>query len=423
MRIRIVILILITIFMNAGCSWQSQPVELNKLTPNFIKPLATTTEWMDEPLATATETKTMVFDTAPGYLLTPAKIPSGCYGQSDLRAVKEVNAKGLVLYIASTKQLIVLGDKGIRDPLYTIESKSLDTILARWNTSPDGQWLSYLDFKRVDYFDVWIENIKTGEKKHKHFEGQVLGGYAVYWGNNEEIIIPLKVEGEHHQWIIWNPFTQNEQLISANLVGYDSLLEKGGGLTWFDVNTKTVVYPCKECGNNDYLARSLDGEEIIWSIDFGDGDPNRRIVGPYASPANQFFSLQFDAHDLWIMNFQGDSLLKVKLANDSNQNFIGSEFAWSYDNNYLAMFRERGDRSLLYISILNLAQKEMKNLCFNIGGGYLQWSYDNKHIAHLSSYYEGTSLKNTLSIIDVSTGQGEKMVLDGDALFVGWLKP
>ena len=97
MRIRIVILILITIFMNAGCSWQSQPVELNKLTPNFIKPLATTTEWMDEPLATATETKTMVFDTAPGYLLTPAKIPSGCYGQSDLRAVKEVNAKGLVL--------------------------------------------------------------------------------------------------------------------------------------------------------------------------------------------------------------------------------------------------------------------------------------------------------------------------------------
>lgn len=363
------------------------------------------------------------FDTAPGGELSSDQIPSDCIGPTTFPPKEFINTRGLTILDTSIKKYLVLGETAFQKPIYSIEEKSPDSILAEWGISPNSEWLSYLDFTNVHLFDAWVENPKIGEKISRHFEGITISSRNVYWANNHQIVIPLRNKGDYFQWIVWDPFAQSEERVSARLTkigksAYDEYVY----FHVYNPNTGTILYVCEQCGDNEFQIYDLDRGEIVESIDFSGGPFDDTEWAPYFTPGMQYTAFHFGGNKIWIFDENGASLLKVTMPFVEYLSWTGRTFRWSNDGKYLAMFRENPGTPEYYLSILDVKHQTMKNLCAQIPPSTLQWSYDNRYIIAMSDR-SADDTDGTLSIIDVNTGEGETMTITDDGYLVGWLKP
>lgn len=366
---------------------------------------------------------TFNFYSAPGSELHQEQVPSICTGPEKLTETEFIQSSGLVILDTSTKNLLVLDDMGFGEPIYAVKPKSPDSILAEWSVSPDGEWMSYLDYTNVHLFNAWVENVKTGEKISKHFEGITIGSQNVYWANNHQIVIPLRNEGDYFQWIVWNPFVQSEDIVSARLTNIGKSFD--GEYALFNIynpNTDKILYVCEQCGDNEYQIYDLNRDEIVESIDFGEGLFNNTEWTPYFTPGMQYIAFHFGGNKIWIFDENGESLLKVTMPFVDYLSWTGRTFKWSNDGKYLAMFRENPGTPQYYLSILDVEHRTIKNLCAQIPPSTLQWSHDNHYIIAMSNR-SADDTEGTLSIIDVNTGEGETMTIIDDGYLVGWLEP
>lgn len=368
------------------------------------------------------ESKLFNFYKAPGDEISQDQIPSDCKGFSNLTYSKFIDTKGLVVYDTTTQQLLVLNDSGIENPLYSIEAKSPDSIITSWGVSPDGQWMSYLDYLDVNLYDIWIENIKTGEKINKHFDGRTISWSDIYWANDQQIVIPLRNNGDLFQWIVWDPFENSENRVSAKLTGIDYAIEKIGIFPIYNPNTRTILYACNQCGDNEFQIYDLNVKKITRSIDFGKGPFADIKWAPYYSPNMKFTAFHFGGNKIWIFDQNYDSVLKITLPFVEYLSWTGGKFRWSNDGKYLAMFRENPGTPQYYLSILDVEHETMENICAQIPPSTLQWSHDNRYIIAMRDRSVDDT-EGTLSIIDVNTGEGETMTIKDDGYLVGWLEP
>ena len=424
MKTKMIAILFLLVVILSGCNGLKQ--KTNQPTPEVTQ----ITESAPMEIPSSQETTQAIgkmgvilnFSSAPGPELLQEQVPSICTGPEKLTETKFIQSSGLVIYDTSTKNLMVLGDMGFGKPIYVVKPKSPGSTLAAWGVSPDGEWLSYLDYSNVYLFDAGIENITPGEKIKEHFEGVILSWSNIYWANDHQIVIPLRNEGDLFEWIVWDPFNQSKEKISVTLAEIGKAVEKFNIFPIYNPNTGTILYACDSCGDYDFQIFNRKSGEISMSIDFGEGPFADPGWDPYFSPGMQSMALYFGGNKIWIFNENGESLLRITMPFVEYLSWTGRTFTWSSDGKLLAMFRETPGTQQYLLSILDIENRTIKNLCAQISPGTLRWSSDNRNIIAMS-YRSANDTEGTFSIIDVNTGKGETMVFKDKGYVVGWMKP
>lgn len=374
--------------------------------------------------ATATApftTKGLNFESAPGVTISPDQFPAECGISASSDQTAPLSMKGLTVYDSTNRELRVLSDSWAAAPTYIIRNDRPDSNFVAWSISPDGLWIAYIDSKRADDFDIWVENVKSSERITKHVDGMTKRS-GMYWGSDEHLVIPLLNEGDEFEWIVWKPFVNEERRIGVTVPGGEELVKKYSLYPEYNPQTDTVISLCQQCEKFEFQVISVKNNNDPWYIDFGSGIYTSPKWGPTTTYASELITFYFGLNKMWIINGQGDSLVKLVLPYRTDEGWPVKTYRWSHDGKKLAMIRDRSNSLLPYLTIFALEDYKIINFCDDIPYGSLMWSSNNQSIAVLS-HRTGDQLESTLVIVSVESGQSEKITLTENISMIGWAKP
>jgi hypothetical protein len=393
---------------------------IHKITP--IPPTSTITTPL--PTQTLVSDKTLHFDQGPAPIDFTGEESGSCIGPKEWSGLDIRAGEGLTTYNRTDKALQVWGKQGFRNPSYSIEetSPALYFLLDELTVSPDNEWLYYTYQPRLDLFDVWVVNPKTGKQIQRHFDDVTLAGYpGEYWAGPLLMVFPLKIENEDYNWMAWNPFTNEVQFVSARLPGIGTAIELTHLAPVYDPRTGLVIYPCNECGEDDFRAYHIPTQSVAWGVDFGEDSLMVRQWPLVRSEDGEFTTFYFGEDKLWVVDQKGESVLKAILPSEvGGYSLYGLEL--SPDGKRLAMFRDSKDPHSPILSILSIEDGKLVNLCAPIHYGDLGWSYDSKHLFYASDR-NAEDTESVVGILDTTTGAGWQEAIPEDLVFTGWLKP
>jgi hypothetical protein len=276
---------------------------------------------------------------------------------------------------------------------------------------------------KANIFDVWVVNPKTGEQIQKHFEGVTLAGSpAEYWAGPSHLVFPLQFEKDEYNWMVWDPFADKAEMVSARLPGIGTAYEMTYIAPIYDPRFEQVVYPCDACGEEDFRSYHVPSQRVVWAVEFGDDPFEDPEWQPVWSEDGEMAAFYFGLNKLWIVNRDGESILKAILPYGESEGWAVNTFSWSPDGKQLAMFRNSKDPDSPILSILSIEEGKLVNLCAQINYGSLGWSYDSRYIFYVSHRSTGET-ESVIVILDTTTGEGWQEVIPEDLVFTGWLKP
>ena len=391
-----------------------------------LTPALSTVEPIAPPLTpTPVPDKTLHFDQDPAPIEFTEEESTSCIGPKDWSGLDIRAGKGLATYSRTDKALQIWGEGGFRKPMYSkeITSSAIYFLLHELTVSPDHEWLYYIYWPRLDLFDAWVVNLKTGQQLHRHFDNVTLAGYpGEYWAGPSLMVFRLKSENEDFNWMVWDPFTDEVQFASAHLPGLGTAIELTHLAPVYDPRTGLVIYPCNACGEDDFRAYHLPSQSVAWGVDVGEDPLMVRQWPPIRSEDGNLTAFYFwQINKLWIINKKGESVLKAITSSGTDASLLyGLEL--SPDGKRLAMFRDSKGPHSLILSILSLEDGKLVNLCAQIDYGDLGWSYDNRTFFYISER-SADFTESVIGILDTTTGAGWQEVIQEDLVFTGWLKP
>ncbi len=284
-------------------------------TPTPI-PSATSLPTVEPELPTAIAPHSVSFDQESGTKITSDRINSECIGPQNISETDSAIGKGLMVANITKNEFDLWGDVGLESvPSIPRELYSEIVRSAWWPISPDGQWILSTVYKKNSNFDVSILNIKTGSILQHHFEGVEAGHVSDYWGDQNHIILPLANQVDLFEWLIWNPLTQAVNKVSARLPGIGGVIDDADSThvyiyPVYDYPAGLVIYACKACGENEYQAFDPQTGRLQWGIDLGSAPLSSAQDPPIVSPDGKYFAIYFGLNKIWILNSQGESVLK-----------------------------------------------------------------------------------------------------------------
>lgn len=393
-----------------------QPVTTQRATATITEPK------MEKTITPSIPNRSLNFNNASGEFLSSDQIPSDCNKTLNFEQAEFQNLKGLVVYDITTKELKILNDAWEDEPIYVIRNNQPTSNYVEWGVSPDNQWISYIELMRADSFDILVENPKSGEQIKNHIEGMTVGTTGIYWGNKEQIVIPLRNKGDQFEWLLWKPFSREERIVSIEIPNGSDIVEKYSIFPIYDPNTNSILSPCQQCEENEFQVFTLDNNSVLWSLDFGTGLFTTPKWEPNISYERGVVAFYFGLNKLWIFNYTEGGSTKVVLPFGSDENWPMKTYKWSNNGEYLGMIRDRKNSLNPYLSILSLKDQKLINICNDIPYGNLLWSHYDRDIAVLSNR-TANEAESTLMVINVKTGQGDKISFMNKISLVGWVEP
>jgi hypothetical protein len=204
--------------------------------------------------------------------------------------------------------------------------------------------------------------------------------------------------------MVWNPFTDEVQLVSARLPGIGTAIELTHLAPVYDPRTGLVIYPCDECEESGFRAYHIPSQSVAWGVDFGKDSLMLLQWPAVRSEEGNLTAFYFWKNKLWVVNQKGESVLKALLPSEAEYPPV-SALEFSPDGKKLAMIRDSKDPNLPILSILSLEGGKLINLCAPIDNGSLGWSYDSQHLFY-AEHRSTTNAKSVIGILDTTTGEG-----------------
>lgn len=181
-------------------------------------------------------------------------------------------ASGLILHgtWGEGSGAAILGETGLDDPLIFMPDQDGQIVWPR--ESLDKVWLADLNSNRpMQTEEIVVWNPFTGEEIRQTFEGITPLAYdaVLRWAKDFQLILPLENGDEFFQWLIWSPFTGEQETLSAELSGLGNNMVLFKVPPSLDPLLKLVAYPCEFCGEAEYAIKSIETGETAWFIDLG----------------------------------------------------------------------------------------------------------------------------------------------------------
>jgi hypothetical protein len=381
------------------------------------------------PTATATElpTNTAIPDTPATTI-----VEQRCSSSEPIQAEQTDLAQGLVFVERGQmdRAITVLGSASLRDPVWSYQYPDTSTFST---ISPNGNWVAFMTYDAVDRdreiysMAMRVTNWNEDQEFRAQFQNLTLSRFTnIRWINDSQIVFPLANEGELFRWLVWSPFSGEEEMLSVEL---PDITERQRFLEYAypgpDPLLELVVYPCEECGEAEYAVKHLQTGETAWLIDLG---PNPAYVYrsyAYWSPDGQFVTViggEF-LNQLLFFNREGDKFHEVTLPLlDDPGGMMIFNWSWSPNSNYLAFLRVTGtegnyEDTLTYIDVQS---GQMVDLCVNVRTGFPIWSPDSTKIA-FSRQIESGEQPRLISIVDIHTGDVVQLYDENAHNIVGWI--
>jgi len=232
----------------------------------------------------------------------------------------------------------------------------------------------------------------------------------------------LQFEKYVFDWMVWDPFTDKVEFVSARLPGIGTAIELTHLGPVYDPRSGLVIYACNACGADDFRAYHIPSQSVAWGVDFGEDSLMLRQIPPIRSEDGELTAFYFwQINKLWIVNQRGESVLKAITSSEADVSMV-SALEFSPDGKRLGIIRVSKDPESPILSILSLEDGKLVNLCAPIRYGNLGWSYDNRTLFYISERSTDYT-ESVIGILDTTTGAGWQEVIPEDLVFTGWLKP
>lgn len=399
------------------------------ITPKLI-PSVTSSPTIEPrfPTETAIQPLSLNFDTGIGIEISSDQFNSECIGPKNVPGTDPSIGMGLMVTNRAKDEFQLWGKQGLKS-IPSITGRPYSEISQRGSLqiSPDGQWILSTSWKNNSNFDESILNIKTGKQIQKHFEGVEAGHVLDYWGDQNHIIISLANEVDLFKWLVWNPFNQELETISARLPGMGDIIDSVDSTRVYiypvyDYSAGLVIYACKDCGKNEYQAFNPQTGKVQWGIDLGSDPLSFAQYPPLLSSTGEYIAIYFGEHKIWILDNKGESVLKVILPRDPIQAGVAQAFTWSPDGEYLALIRDSSDPDAPFVSIISIVKKQMVDICDKgLYYGTLTWSYDDQYLLH--ERQRGEEKQAIFTILGINSNRSYQFTSLDNLMILGWIKP
>lgn len=413
-----------------------------KTTTSLIVPVSTATM---EILATASVTPqpiaipitpTPTTSTATPDIDTTGSVTTvlqQCVSSDPILMDETEAAEGLILRGTWEEKegVAILGNDGLDRPLLFVQDPEGQIV---WPYESSGkEWVAYTEmlFDRNEntwFIEITAWNPNSGEEIRKSFESIRFLAYdaTLRWANDSQLMISLENEDELFHWLVWSPFTGEQQVLSVELSGIGNHMQYFQVPPSVDPRLELVAYPCEFCGEAEYVVKSISTGETEWVIDLGP-QPSYAYRGPIVwSPDGELVAVvggrNLIVNGLWIFNRQGGLVHEIVLP-DIGGIVAALLLTWSPNSEYLAFSRGSYNdvgkitETLAYIS---LADGSVIDLCLDFSSAYPVWSPDSMHIA-FSQQIESGQKPRFISIVDIHSGDVIQLY-DADARnLLGWI--
>jgi hypothetical protein len=411
----------------APVSETTAPLSESTLSSNLAQ--ATTT-----PLPTPSPTHRLVTPT-PAVSPTPSLVPtitvhSRCSAAEPLQVEASPLLRGLVFTIPWQGETWtgVLGQAGFRTPALILDDPERS---GHVEIAPGREWLAHMNFLAVDenLTRMKVKLIKplTLEEKERVFESRAPLVSFGAWVNDTTYLIATTTAGEGYEWLLWEPFTDQERTLTLELTGMGNAIEIFHTAPVLDPTMTLVVYPCDrhQCGGAEYQVKSLDTGESLWTIDFEPLHPFRNR--PMWSPDGQYLGILLSSNDLrqdYLRIYDRSGVLVYNFALPR----AGIDLTWSPDSQHLAFFRTVPDpleEVVRVLTYLDLKEGAIYDLCLtDVAGAYpIVWSPDGTKLAINAQLEYAEDPPALLSIVDIVTGEILQVYQTEWHALMGWIKP
>jgi WD40 repeat protein len=282
--------------------------------------------------------------------------------------------------------------------------------------SPDGKWIAtslLTDIIDRDSNTYTVEVIVTDFASEKSFqtsyEAVSLSFFdKLNWANNSQLVLPLKNQDELFQWLVWTPFTDEQELLSVELTGIENAMAFYQVAPAYDPRLELVVYPCELCGSTAYIVKNIKTSETEWTINF-DPKPSYAYRGPPVwSPNGEYVAVGGGNNLLNRLKIvDRDGVVVYDLALPDGGVATAERLVWSPNSEYLAFSRANPNPAEPYgynstLAYVKLRDGAVIDLCVDLPITAIKWSPDNTKIAF--GQWREEKDTNVFSIIDINTG-------------------
>ncbi|MDA0245468.1 MAG: hypothetical protein OT477_18810 [Chloroflexi bacterium] len=408
-------------------------------TTSLIIPVATTSV-TTIPTPTITATPKPTFTPSPSTTpISPTTTPtvqlateiqSQCGSVSPLTPETIEILRGFLLrsnHLEENKGLYVLGDEGLDQPLTFVPD--IESLLIWPYPSPNREWIAYDSSDIQDAIwsrEITVWNPSTNEAITRlfTFDANWFVGDSIYWGNDNQLIIPLNYEEELFRWWVWSPFSGDEREILVELSGLGNQRERYGTSSILDPLLEMVAYPCELCDEGEYVIKDIESGETMWFIDLGSNPSPHHRSTAYWSPDGHFLTvISGQLNQLLFFNREGEKIHQISLpVLDSPSGLTIFNQSWSPNGQYLAFLRVTSlagtyEDTLTYIDIQS---GQVIDLCVNGRTGFPIWSPDSTKIA-FAQQIESGELPQLISIVDIHSGDVVQLYDADGRNLVGWI--
>jgi hypothetical protein len=311
------------------------------------------------------------------------------------------------------RRIKVLGSAGLQNPawLYPYPDDNTSSII-----SLNREWIGFktnheIDRERNIYsVSMKVTNWANDREFRAQFDNLILSRFTwTRWINDSQIIFPLAHESELFRWLVWSPFSGEEEMLSVEL---PDISERQRFLEYAypgpDPLLELVVYPCEACDEAEYAVKHLQTGETAWFIDLGPSSAHVYRSHAYWSPDGQYVTViggEF-LNRLLFFNREGDKLYEIALPLlDDPGGLMIFNWSWSPNSNYLAFLRVTGAEGLYEdtLTYVDVQSGQVVDLCINARTGIPIWSPDSTKIAFSQQIQSGESPR-LISIVDIHSG-------------------
>jgi len=386
------------------------------------------------PISSATPTATLIMEAATATTGVPDIVESQGECQFSPEIVEGSQlVRGLILNgLAGAEQgQIILGSKGLDDPFLALPDNGLSGLV-----SPDGNWIAFFNFLEVidedtDTYsvEITVTDFLNQEEYKIQYENISLSRQSQWnWANNASIIIPLRTENGLYRWQEWEPFANEQRVLSIQLEDIGGNLPGIHKLPIFDPLLESVVYPCMQCTDAEYRIRELESGKVVGTIELESYSTAVTRSQPVWSPDGKNIaigvgtSISEDNGKLMIFNRNGEKIHEIDLPN-RNDVVGGGALSWSPNSQYLAFYRNdpayTRNGQVPTLSIFDLTNGLIKDLCLT-STSWPIWAQDSNRIA-VSSLREGAEDQvNEIFVISIASGKSIQINAPIFSAVIGW---
>ncbi len=305
-----------------------------------------------EPNATPTALTPTVTPTATWVTDPVTTVQQQCVTSDPILVHETETTEGLMLHGTweGKEGAAILGKEGLDKPLLFVPDPERQIV---WPyESPDKEWVAYTEMLVDSNEDAWfieivVWNPDSNEKIRTTFEGVKFLPYdaTLRWINNDQLIIPLQNEGELFRWLVWSPFSGEEEILSVELDGIGNQMERFRNPPVLDPFLEMVVYPCEFCDEGEYAVKNIVSGETMWFIDLGPEPSHVHRSSASWSPDGRFVTViggKF-LNQLLFLNREGEKSYEITLpVLDDPGGLVIFTRTWSPNSEYLAFLRVTG---------------------------------------------------------------------------------